>query len=85
MQRLHHPVAFSSARDKVMIWPSHEGDRSVGSAVAWHETIGVLPMNVSFGPAVGRQVYVTENVSGPIEISDALADGLRLHGARANA
>jgi gluconolactonase len=61
-----------------------QGDITVlgrdGQVVRRMRTVGAMPTNLAFGPKGEKKIYVTEVVSGSVEIIDVDTDGLPLHG-----
>jgi sugar lactone lactonase YvrE len=61
-----------------------QGDITVlgrdGQVVRRMPTVGAMPTNLCFGPKGEKKIYVTEVVSGSVQILDVDTDGLPLHG-----
>ena len=50
-----------------------------GAVVGRLETEGAMPTNLVFGPRGEKKIYVTEVVTGSVQILDAVTGGLPLH------
>jgi sugar lactone lactonase YvrE len=59
-----------------------QGDITVlgrdGQVVRRMPTVGAMPTNLAFGPKGEKKIYVTEVVSGSVQIMDVDTDGLPL-------